>query len=94
MTGTQLSIQFYETSQKTKLDAILTPDQSQKLELITVNVVQGMTGNGRTGLIFQMIDTNTGKKYHFKTTSRIIVNGVAPAAMGFMTRVGDDPMLP
>lgn len=93
MEGTHLSILLHDSSEKAKLEAMLTPDQSTSLELKVVNIVQGMTARGRTGMIFQMIDQN-GKKYHFNTSARIIVNGVAPAGSGFMIRVGDNPMLP
>jgi hypothetical protein len=91
MTG--LDIKFIENQDKAKLDARLEGGNIKPLELKTANVVQGMTGRGRVGIILEMQDEN-GNKFFAKTTAQLIMNGLAPAARGFCMRVGDNPDMP
>ena len=91
MKGSELVINMHTKDESAKLDAAL--HGRIQLDFTKAHIVEAMTGFGRTGLIFELTDAD-GKKYFAKLTARIVVNGVAAAARGFMHRVGDNPDLP
>lgn len=86
-------INLVRTPDKGKLEARLLPDQATLLDITAFNIVEDMTGRGRTGIIIEFQDAFR-KKYFARTTARIIVNGVAPAGRGFMQSVNDNPDMP
>lgn len=64
-------------------------DEVKGLKLIGAEIVQGLTGRGRTGVILLFEDAE-GNKYYSNTTARLIANGLAAAIKGTSERFSDD----
>lgn len=62
----------------------------QPLYLKAVNIVEGLTPAGRTGVEFLVEDYN-GKKYFMLSTGRMVLNGIGGTLRGAMERFNDDP---
>lgn len=72
------------------LEPIAKYENAEPLKLELALIMEGATGNGRTGIGLYFSD-ESGKTYFANTTARIILNGLAPAIRGAMHLFNDDP---
>lgn len=64
-------------------------DNAGTLILKAATVIEGLTANGRTGIVF-MLEDEQGNKFRANMTARIL-NGLSAATKGAMERFGDNP---